>query len=62
MPFSGNTVALVVVETGISQTIAHKWVHRWRTQDEAGLCDRSSLPRTRARTPADTSWKQPWSR
>jgi transposase InsO family protein len=31
---------------GISRATAHKWVHRWRVEGDAGLADRSSRPRT----------------
>ncbi|MFJ6102532.1 IS481 family transposase [Streptomyces sp. NPDC092359] len=50
---SGRPVAHVAAEMGISRATAHKWVHRWRTEGEAGLHDRSSRPRhTPHRTPA----------
>lgn len=52
---SGRPVAHVVAETGISRATAHKWLRRWRTEDETGLADRSSRPpRTPHRTPAET--------
>lgn len=52
---SGRPVAHVVAEVGISRATAHKWLRRWRTEDEAGLADRSSRPpRTPHRTPAET--------
>lgn len=37
---------------GVSRATAHKWMHRWRTEGEAGLHDRSSRPLT---TPHHTS-------
>ncbi len=43
---SGRPVAHVAAEMGISRPTAHKWLHRWRTEGEAGLHDRSSRPRT----------------
>ena len=51
---SGRPVAHVAAEMGVSRATAHKWMHRWRTEGEAGLADRSSRPlRTPHRTPAD---------
>ncbi|WLQ53161.1 IS481 family transposase [Streptomyces poriferorum] len=49
---SGRPVAHVAAEMGISRATAHKWMHRWRTEGEAGLHDRSSRPLT---TPHRTS-------
>ncbi|GAB2869882.1 hypothetical protein GCM10027176_84460 [Actinoallomurus bryophytorum] len=51
---AGRPVAHVADEMGISSTIAHKWVRRWRAEGDAGLHDRSSRPLTTPnRTPAD---------
>ncbi|MET9324203.1 IS481 family transposase [Streptomyces sp. NPDC003038] len=41
---SGRPVAHVAAEMGISRATAHKWMHRWRAEGEAGLADRSSRP------------------
>lgn len=50
---SGQPVAHVAAEMGISRPTAHEWVRRRRTEGEAGLHDRSSRPhRTPHRTPA----------
>ncbi|MBV7252505.1 MULTISPECIES: IS481 family transposase [Streptomyces] len=50
---SGRPVAHVAAEMGISRPTAHKWVHRWRAEGEAGLHDRPSRPHTTPhRTPA----------
>ncbi|MFI7387489.1 IS481 family transposase [Streptomyces sp. NPDC049813] len=49
---SGRPVAHVAAEMGISRATAHKWIHRWRREGEAGLVDRSSRPH---RTPHRTS-------
>lgn len=39
---------------GISERSARKWLHRWRTEGEAGLLDRSSAPKhIPSRLPAD---------
>jgi transposase InsO family protein len=43
---AGRPVAHVAAEMGISRATAHKWVHRWRVEGDAGLADRSSRPRT----------------
>ncbi|MFF9607656.1 IS481 family transposase [Streptomyces sp. NPDC014684] len=52
---SGRPVAHVAAEMGISRATAHKWIHRWRREGEAGLADRSSRPhRAPHRTPAAT--------
>ncbi|RZE74528.1 IS481 family transposase [Streptomyces albidoflavus] len=50
---SGRPVAHVAAEMGISRPTAHKWVHRWRAEGEAGLHNRPSRPHTTPhRTPA----------
>ncbi len=49
---AGRPVAHVADEMGVSRATAHKWVHRWRTEGDAGLYDRSSRPLT---TPHRTS-------
>jgi transposase InsO family protein len=39
---------------GVSERSARKWLSRWRSEGEAGLCDRSSAPRrVPSRLPAD---------
>ncbi|MFC8096904.1 IS481 family transposase, partial [Streptomyces sp. NPDC057301] len=43
---SGRPVAHVAAEMGISRVTAHKWIHRWRSEGEQGLHDRSSRPMT----------------
>lgn len=43
---SGRLVAHVAGEMGVSRATAHKWVHRWRSEGEAGLCGRPSRPVT----------------
>ncbi|WP_409470603.1 IS481 family transposase [Streptomyces sp. HC307] len=43
---SGRPVAHVAAEMGISRVTAHKWIRRWQSEGEPGLCDRSSRPRT----------------
>jgi hypothetical protein len=42
----GRPVAHVADEMGISRTMAHKWVRRWRAEGDAGLYDR--LPPARS--------------
>ncbi|MFH9016616.1 IS481 family transposase, partial [Streptomyces sp. NPDC017943] len=49
---SGRPVAHVAAEMGISRPTAHKWIRRWRLEDDSGLIDRSSRPR---RTPHRTA-------
>ncbi|MER5209370.1 leucine zipper domain-containing protein [Streptomyces sp. NPDC002838] len=38
---SGRPVAHVAAEMGISRVTAHKWIRRWQSEGEPGLCDRS---------------------
>jgi hypothetical protein len=50
---AGRPIVHVAAEMGISRTTTAKWVHRWRTEGEPGLHDRSSRPHTTPhRTPA----------
>ena len=42
----GRPVAHVAKELGVSRQCAHRWVHRYIADGEAGLQDRSSRPHT----------------
>ncbi|MBP2475186.1 transposase InsO family protein [Crossiella equi] len=51
---AGWPPARIAEQLGISRTTVHKWIHRYRTEGEAGLADRSSRPHTSpTRTPAE---------
>jgi len=50
----GWTLAAAAEAAGVSVRCARKWVSRYRSEGERGLCDRSSAPlRVANRTPAD---------
>ena len=50
----GWTLTAAAEAAGVSVRCARKWVSRYRSEGEAGLCDRSSAPRRVAnRTRAD---------
>ena len=49
---AGQPVAMVAEEMNVSRATAYKWLRRWRSEGDAGLCDRSSRPhRCPHRTP-----------
>lgn len=51
----GMPVAHVAKAMGVSRQCAHRWVHRFDTEGDAGLVDRTSRPRsTPTRTSPDT--------
>ncbi len=49
---AGTPQAHVAVQMGLSRATVSKWWHRWLTEGDAGLVDRSSRPK---RSPARTS-------
>ncbi len=53
---AGHRPGEVAKQLGVSRQTVYKWVHRWRTEGEAGLLDRSSRPRRMPRkTSAETT-------
>jgi transposase InsO family protein len=51
---SGRPAAHVAAEMGVARNTAYKWWHRWQSEGEAGLHDRSSRPhRCPRRVPAE---------